>query len=548
MRTGLKLILSEDSTISIVVLMTAVSLLLWWNSPIYPDEVAYRIARLRAIPDGGLIRGLFATCGPSESLSAVWLYPAAWAFSWIDLHVGASNLRILPIASILFATLSVASYAKSFEKTYLAFGLFIGLLGVAGSALILARFEYVVTLNIATCIVTLQVAKARSLNSIASITLIVTLLSLSSASVYTHPQGLLFLPLSMFAIVEVWTALEKQSNKRTVLAKLALACAIIFALLIVWSAIAGMNYCKDSPQMQAALSNMTLQSVPTNIGDFVNFITEKFAKYSDSLLYKDEYQVNYLPGVVDSSNKVQLTFVNFILRIYVLSSFIFVLIGVIYGSAIVAYDCYMKGFINALNRFQSLIGAILISMPAFVLLIYDSQQNFYRSIFINFIISIALVLLMTQVAPRNKEEQLKKIGVMAIFVVPLLVTFYVNYKTFYYRLSEWSAIYSLPRKRLTDDVARQVTDVAMQCGIDPTQGGLVVDGLTYDAVKKYENLTLIWYVEYQSMVTGLTIEDIINRSDTHNVIASCDAMERSRVGWPVQKKNSMVCCFRYDKQ
>ena len=321
----------------------------------------------------------------------------------------------------------------------------------------------------------------------------------------------------------------------------------IFSLMImavfVASVYSDFGYCKSSEAMLNELNRLKIQSIPVNFEDFFNFLSVKVSNFSNSFLYKSEYQVNYLPGVLDLNNKNQLFAMNAVVRLYVIGLLAFVSIATLVRVVTVLRNCFRGNVFTALSASQSSIAAALICVPGIILIVYDNQQYFYRSIFINLAFSLSAVLYLADM-PKIKAPMAKWLIFLG-FAFPLVLSVYFNYKLFYYRLPDWSAIYSMPGKAIEGGSLEDISKLAEQCNISLPEGGFVVDSATYDHLKQYRNLQLIWYIEYQSTVTGLTIPEILKLSNSRNVIASCSAIERSEVGFPYLQRRGNLCCYRY---
>ena len=529
--------------VALIIVLTSVTLLLWSHSPIYPDEVAFRIARMRFIQDNGTMRGLFAICDPNGTSPPILLRPAAWVLSWIDLQLTAYQLRALPIGTVILSVLSLIFYACRFQAGYSASAIFLGFIGVAGSGLVILRFEYIATLSIATCIFIIGMLVSDKLFPTKAFISVGLVLFSTSASILVHPQGLLFLPLSAFVIYRVvhQLAVGKEVDQRVTVSLGLFSVAALVA--IAASGAEGLGYCKGSDAMLNELNKLTIQKIPTTLTEIVDLLKVKISNYASSFLYKSEYQVNYLPGVVDATNQGRFRIVNLVLYTYIVGLLAFTCAAI---TATVISEI-QKIFKIEKSAFwlttQSSIAATLIALPGVFLIIYDNQQYFYRSIFINFIFSISSVLFLTNFSRLMCSRA--RYYFYIIFAFPLVLSLYFNYKSFYFRLPDWDAIYSMPGKIIGSIAPQDVMMLAEQCKINPSKGGLVVDGATYDALKHFSNSQLIWYVEYQSTVSNLSIEKIIEISQSQNVIASCNAMRRSGVGFPFHHRSGQLCCFNY---
>ncbi len=528
---------------TLVIALTSVSLLLWYRSPIYPDEIAFRIATMRLIPDGGTIRGLFAICQPNGSTPAIWLLPVAWVLSWLDLHFTALQLRALPIGVAVFSVFSVILYARRFDKVSLSSAISLGFIGVAGSGLILLRFEHITALSIAICVFVLGVIASNKLSLTKAVACVLLVLFTTAASVFVHPQGLLFMPLSAFVIFRVTYQLASKGNLKSAAAKfIALVCVAVLVLFAI-SAISGLNYCRGSEAILNALRKSTIQSVPTTLDGVLNLFSAKIANYTESFLYKAEYQSYYLPGVVDANNHDRFEIVNLIMRVYIVGLLMTICLAIIAIIILMVRKFIKTGNGAKWSAMQSSIAGMLIAAPGIALIIYDNEQNFYRSIFINFILSISLVLFLIDVLKLKTLN--KTYFIVAVFTFPLMLSILFNYKVFYYRLPAWGTFYSMPINALASSTLPDISILAEQCDINLSNGGLIVDGSTYDALKRYSNLQLIEYIEYQSTVLNLPFEKIVEMSNSYNVIASCSTIQRLGVGWLSPQRKGRFCCFRY---
>ena len=127
-------------------------LLQWADLPLYQDEVALRVSRARFLTDGWTDYGLFAQCKSNTRTIALIFQPFAYLYSAFDAAFGWTGIRALPITGVLIALGIALTQILARRALAPSLWLLTGLIGVAGSGLVLSRMETPTLLFGAVCL------------------------------------------------------------------------------------------------------------------------------------------------------------------------------------------------------------------------------------------------------------------------------------------------------------------------------------------------------------------------------------------------------------
>ncbi len=227
--------------------------------PIYPDEMAFRQQFGRIIADHGLIPGLYALCESNLKTAPAVLWPAAWASSWLMTQVAPPAARLLSCAAILAVLGTTARLVSAGRNPYASLLLLASFAGVAGSGLIFVRYEFALEWHVLAALAAMAVvpaatipdAPATPLRASVAIAAALALFAATSFSIWAHPQGLLFLPLSAYVLFWLVRPLLGRAGS----AALALA---LCAVLAQASLVLHHSTCAEFPQIEVFWRKMTL--------------------------------------------------------------------------------------------------------------------------------------------------------------------------------------------------------------------------------------------------------------------------------------------------
>ena len=522
-------------------LLCVAALSAWHFMPIYPDEIAFRLQLGRYIQDQGLVQGLYPLCLSNvKETPHIFVIPA-WILSWLDLSFSPIEIRVLPFMVVMAAMFLVIWYAVRGINPLSAVVATTAFIGVAGSGLVLARYEYVLVLNIVTCLGVFHFLNSAASRSYLRYGLCILLLISSLLSLYTHVQGLLFLPLTLYL---AYRLLDLGLGKTWA------ALLIVVLLITTTEAAISFNHssCAGYPEIEQFWTRMTFDQGELASINFTDWLTGKFDKYFMSFIYKDNYAVNYLPGIKVEGGWPQnilallnqgiqtILMVNFLLFI---SVFIGVLV-IFLKRNIVQRKLNDKWASDEFGNLQA-ITLLLFAAPVIFLFIYDSAQNFYRSFVINLLIAILLTLCLSRVPLRRA----KVFTGLYFFLCGIVVvgSLIINVWWFTGKLRTGYEGPSISLGRNWSGINRDVNALVKDCGMDMSKGRIVLDDLTYDSLKSYQHLYAATYMGLSVGINKTTMSAVIDKVHPNYAIARCDTLRRTSI--EIQHSRNQLCCVNF---
>ncbi|QFY41386.1 hypothetical protein F6R98_01065 [Candidatus Methylospira mobilis] len=516
------------------------ALFVWSVMPIYPDEIAFRMQLGRYIQDGGVVHGLYTLCESNIKGTPLLFLIPAWILSWVDLTFSPVEMRLFPFVTTVTAIMFAVWYAVRGINYYAAMLAITSLVGVAGSGLVLARYEYIHSLNLVCCLAVLNFHPSTTLTRPnVRYVLIILLLISCLFSLYVHIQGLLFLPLTLYLTYQL-VRLDVSKS----LAK------VIMLILLALMALTGIRFhhttCAGFPEIESFWANMTFNQRDLLSATLSDWFVDKLSKYLRSFLYNKNYAVDYLPGISIDNDWLQgmLNSLNLCI-IFVLTTNLLLTacVPVIHAFLAIRWR-YAPGYslrvaeeTSRRNCEQALV-LVLFALPVIFLFIYDKAQNFYRSFFLNFVVAILLTLYFSRkVFVRAKGLVLLYYGLCGLVVLASLL---VNAMWF---MGKLQADYEGPSLSLGRDwrgIDGDALALVRDCGVDLTKGGIVVDDMTYNSLKYYPRISAITYVGLSATVIGSTIPSAIEQSRINAAITSCKTLHA--VGIDAQHSRNLLCC------
>jgi len=517
------------------------SLWVWHRMPIYPDEMALKIQVQRYIPDHGIIYGLYALCTSNiKHVPLAFLLPA-WSLSVLDQHFSAVQLRVLPFTAIAASICLAVWYSLWRDALFAAAVACTGLIGVAGSSLVMGRPEYFHAINLAACLAAYMFIESGSRNLLLRC-LFISLLSISILfSMYVHVQGILFLPLTLYFVYRlICISFEKKFV------------AILIFIILAFGTLTEMNFyhraCREFPAILNFWGDMTFRVSIFKTMTIFKWLGDKIIRYVHPFLYRQDYSIGYLPPAGNPAipGKVAITALNIGIAIVVPLNFILA----IFITARVTIRTLLD--LIQVNRNHGLfqkwwgnntrfVPLLLFAWPVLFLFFYDEAQNFYRSIFINFILSIFIAICLFSVAQRRRSAA----KIYSIFCATLLVgSISANFLLFRPALANG---YEGPSVSLNHDPAvlnREIATLVQQGKMDLSKGRIIFDDMTYDSVKQYARLYPVTYLVLQAEVTGIEVDETLNRLKPNYAIAKCTDLGDIKRGQHYQ--NGDLCAIDFN--
>lgn len=510
--------------ISTVLCLILAGLAVWWPSPFYPDELAFRTGSTRFIQDGYVRWGLYPFCTNTSQQVPLLFIPSAWILSALEILLYPHQLRLIALAAVFFTCMMVALLALSKKNLYPVALLSLVTIGVSGSGLVLARGEHIIILAIYFCLLAVYLGEnaPRTLRLLVFFALVFTVIT----CIFIHPQGILFIPLIGCAATSIINL--KLKSKKIVIA----IWACLFMLLLY-----GFNYhqltCEYYPNLIDQFKLMVFSVDKLQTIHLLDFIVHKFTKYIEVFFYLKQYQVFYIPGIKPNAGFV-------VLNTFIAAIVVCLLILNVTLTIIRSY-CLIRNAIQESSPEHKKINLIpiVLSYIAIFLLFYDFMQYFYRTFFLHLIIIISNTLYLIS------DKTLKFKFWLPLWLVCLGVSAastLSNYKHFFHRLPLWDAIATTPKSAVAHPEYEDIYSVALSCKIDISKGRLITDAYTYEVVKSSKLLVDVYYARLIANVSQQSVFQIMRGLQIDHVLASCKGMKDSDVGWPPDVKKNNICC------
>lgn len=520
-----------------------ISLLAWSSMPMYPDEVAFRIQTGRFIQDNGILYGLYAFCESNIKSIPLFFSVPAYLLSFLDLNLSLIQYRIIKFTIVVFSVFTIIyfSYKSHSRKQFFVPILQISsiFIGVAGSGLVLARHEVIAELNILICILSFIYLKMFRHDRYSSHILFSILVISCLASVYVHPQGLLWVPLSFL----ICFLLIKSYYKNLLV--LAFIC-VLFFITVLFAIKLSKFQCSEYSQISNFLSSMVIN---LNSISMKSLFYDGLLSYSSSFEYQAKYAINYLPSYpyFDFLNNPFVFITNILIRFIS----IFNLIALSLLSFIILFYLLFILIFNKLRFYiilekRELVLFLLLGLPIIFLFCYDISHNFYRNFFINFISVIAISLFIIV----NKNIYLLKFFSFyaVVCLIVALASLIINVHHFYAAINFNPRFVgpSISLLRYNDSTDVNIKKLVNSCNIEPANGGIIVDDLTFNYLKSYPKIYPMTYLALQSDIIGLDRKDSIKVVHANYALARCDLIaDVYKIDIPEKNRAGDLCCINF---
>jgi hypothetical protein len=522
-------------------LVSLVELAAWHFMPIYPDEIAFRLQMGRYTQDQGVLHGLYALCASNVKQTPLLFVLPAWILSWLELNLSPIDGRILPLITVLSALFLAIWFAVRRVNPAAAVVATTAFVGVAGSGLVLARYEYMQTLNIACCLGAFSFLEAPSQRAAFRYGFLALLLVSSLLSLYAHIQGLLFLPLTLYLAYRL--VLPGLGKSRTALLMISLLGLMTQAAITFRH-----STCAGYPEIEQFWANMTFNWSELESVNPVSWLFHKLGNYLRSFQYKGSYSIDYLPGIIvqNAWQRHSLTLLNFGVQIVLLANVLISLTVAVKASITVIKeyaDRYRDKASDGKFRQapEQMLGLALFLLPIIFLFLYDSVHAFYRSFFLNFLLAILLTLSLSRLPTTGRR--LMANWYFALCGTVVLASLAVNMWWFTPRLHAGYEGPSISFNRDWAGINRDVAALAQDCNMDLRKGRIVVDDMTYESVKRYPMIYAVTYLDLQADVVKISMAEVIARVRPNYAVARCASLDGTKVGF--SHRRGELCCLNF---
>jgi hypothetical protein len=527
-------------------LIALIYLLQWRQMPLYLDEVATRVAHARFLADGLVDHGLFGQC-PSMSRTIPYLFvPFAWSYSALDDLLGWRGLRVLPIAGMALAIVLLLLVLRARRACAVAPLLLAGLVGVAGSGLVLSRMEAPTLLFGTVCLAGVALVRYPERRVGPAVLYIPVLTAAALFALYIHPQALVFVPIGLLLLLTI--ALR---GNRVITKGLAIA-AMAIVLGGAWNATDSLApRCPESPALESELGRLSLPGLAQQQGwqGVAAYAQGKLARHVGNFLFKGGYDLGYLPGVTAGSQNeaILLSGLNALVAA-VVGLNLLLACGVVLFTAWRAVMCAFHGAGGWKQRLERVGRApasylFLAASGHLALFVFDVPTNFYRAFYINLVLAAVNALAVSGLA-----AQARKFFAPAAICTMLCCAASAMVVRDQFS-DKFAAGWEGPSISLQTDwstVAKNVLQLATRCDIVAGQRRVVIDDLTYDALKAHPELVpLTWALVGERGGARDRAESIVffRRLSATAVIARCKSLTRFELD-DVQRSGGL-CCAKF---
>lgn len=518
----------------------------WAEMPLYQDEVALRASRARFLTDGSTNYGLFAQCMSNTRTIALIFRPVAYLYSAFDDAFGWAGIRALPAAVVLM-TFSIA-LTQILARRALAPSLMLltGLVGVAGSGLVLSRMEMPTLLFGAICLAGFSRVRRPLISSAALAAYFIIATFFALLSLFIHPQAMVFVPiLILLAIANIMQCRPQWVNA---IAGFSIVCVVAGA----FAASDNLRiHCPELPAFQTQIDRMRLPGLAQEqglVGLQIN-LSGKLERYANNFRFQNEYDVGYLPSIepISASDARFLNILNASIFAAVLLNLLLACCVAIGSAASIvhSFSPFRSGLCKASASLVNspAIYIFVVSSGHLALFLYDTPTNFYRAFYIHLVLVITNSLVLSAISG-NLKRTVYPIGACGL-LLSIVSTAVARQEIRPKLVAHWEG----PSVSLHTDwraVSVSVQKLEEICGIGRSDPQVVVDDLTYDATKTHPHpLLLRWIVLGQNKSPKDRAESLqfFQRLSATSVLVGCQSLNDFDLN--VQARVNGLCCLKF---
>jgi len=464
----------------------------WLQMPLYSDEVALRLWKARFLADGSVEYSILPQCPSNVRDIPTILRPVAYLFSAFDFAYGWSFIREIPLFGVLFAlgAYLVLLFNRRAPAAMLATAACF--VGVAGSGLVLFRFEIPLIFYGAACAIGYLLIRRDTVGPVAVCVYLMLSTLLALFGFFIHLQTLILAPLGM--LLAAGFMIRHRSRAVRILAGLSVLLIATGALTAISAA--PTVRCAEFPKIERSFDEMTLGGLAKHGGMSAigEYLGSKLDLYTDQFLFKRQYGHNYLPGITSGGGSAY-SRLNTAISVAVLLNLL-IACGVLFYSGIGTARLVIS---NRHSLRESLILAattpyiylFLATAGHLALFIVDVPTNFYRASYINFSLVMINALALSGLKGRA-QSVVWPIAVLGIVVSIFSATVSsVEMKSKF--LAGWSGT-GISLDTNWSAVRLDVAKLAGKCGIKTNDQGIIIDDVTFDALKQHPHLSPFTYI------------------------------------------------------
>jgi hypothetical protein len=408
--------------------------------------------------------------------------------------------------------------------------------GVAGASLIWVRPEFALEVHLLSCLVAAARLTKRPTGVSGDLGVAIGLILGAALSVWSHPQGLLFLPLTSYLLARL--AVRRFGSIGSV------ALVVPFVLFVPPTLTLDRFVCTEHPQIEAVIGRLHFDPSVLGLRYLPLLLFHSGHVYVRSFLYAASFPVRFLPGVDAADGPAKVT--NLLISVVV------VFLGMLaLCIPLVALFRICKSFrfrrrgialTELFEKNQPFVIAVLITIPIVFLFIYDPLHEFYRNFYLNHLASVAACLTLASLSGRVAVRVTK--GACVIIGIAVGASLIANARLFVPPLWDGYEGPSLSVFRSWHQVAHDTQELARLCKMDLRKGRIVVDDFTQAAVFSRPVTIPVTYLSVQAEIIGVSFRDAATSVKANYAILRCPYFDS--LGVEPQGKIGEICCYTFN--
>jgi hypothetical protein len=428
-----------------------------------------------------------------------------------------------------------------------------GFIGVVGSGLILSRPEMHLVFHGAACLFAYSYCSKNRVPKSTALTLLILLIVASNISFFVHSQGLIFAPITLLLMYRLSKSFDKIAERIAVIS------ATLYISMSVWyEAMLYRNIfrCTESQAITDFISFMTLpgwlkSADASGVSDRIK--QEFFVRfgYFDRFYFAQKFQIDYLPPtnyqgaylgeLVGLLNTAILLLTGAILLAFVsLCIYLLVRVCIRLNGLRREKSARLTGFVSFATSNQIMF--FTVCWGHLGLLFIATQMNFYRAFYLNLAMVVLLFIAFHQTSNKFVGKVSLVVGILSLAVCSVSIIFAREY--IYPQLMAGYAGPSIP---LSSDWRRIETDVnslKKLCGISDADTRVIVDDMTYDALKKHREYLAITYIGLGSEIMKASMQSALKDVKPTAAITRCEYFESYNL--PYKGRVNGLCCATFN--
>jgi hypothetical protein len=418
-----------------------------------------------------------------------------------------------------------------------------GFIGVAGAGLVLFRMEAPMVFCGAMCVLGYALLRRDGIHPVIACAYLGLLTLLALFAFFVHSQSLIFAPMGI--LLAAGFTIRQRSKAARLFACLCAVCIAFGALTIV--AVPAVK-CPGLPNVERFFSVMTLPGLAKQEGliGVEKYLGGKLNSYNKQFLFKKNYDHNYLPEGTPDESTVYAVLLNAGISFMVFLNLL-IACGVLVYAGLETIRILILGRHSLHERVilittASSVYLYLATAGHLALFIVDVPTNFYRAFYINF--SLAMINALALAGLKGPARSaLWPIGTVSIVLCILSATA-TREEIKPKFLAGWAGP-SISLGTNWSATRLAVTELAGKCGIGAKDPRIIIDDLTFDAMRRHPHLMPVTYigVAYDPDDPGAKkLPEFIRSVGATHVLARCSYFSFYKVAPDIRSDD--LCCSK----